>query len=127
MKIATVGVTSSNLKETVKFYTTLGFTFPDYEPDEQHLEPLTPDGSARLMIDSKELITNILGKVPQTANHSSFAIEFSSPEEVNLVAKKIAEQNYTLVKEPWDAFWGQRYAIIADPDGYMIDLYAKLD
>jgi uncharacterized glyoxalase superfamily protein PhnB len=29
-------------------------------------------------------------------------------------------------KEPWDAFWGQRYAVVADPDGNHVDLYAPL-
>ena len=27
-------------------------------------------------------------------------------------------------KEPWDAFWGQRYAVVKDPDGNHIDLFA---
>ena len=27
-------------------------------------------------------------------------------------------------KEPWDAFWGQRYAQLRDPDGVPVDLYA---
>jgi hypothetical protein len=30
-------------------------------------------------------------------------------------------------KEPWDAFWGQRYAIVHDPDGNTVDLFAELD
>jgi len=29
-------------------------------------------------------------------------------------------------KEPWDAFWGQRYAQVKDPDGTVIDLFATL-
>jgi len=29
-----------------------------------------------------------------------------------------------VVKEPWDAFWGQHYAIVADPEGYRCDLFA---
>ena len=29
-------------------------------------------------------------------------------------------------KEPWDAFWGQRYASVKDPDGNQIDLFAPL-
>jgi uncharacterized glyoxalase superfamily protein PhnB len=28
--------------------------------------------------------------------------------------------------EPWDAFWGMRYAVIHDPDGNGIDLFATL-
>ena len=29
-------------------------------------------------------------------------------------------------KEPWDAFWGQRYAQVFDPDGNSVDLFAPL-
>jgi len=29
-------------------------------------------------------------------------------------------------EEPWDAFWGQRYAIVRDPDGNGVDLFAPL-
>ena len=29
-------------------------------------------------------------------------------------------------KEPWDAFWGQRYAQLRDPDGVPVDLFAAL-
>ena len=28
--------------------------------------------------------------------------------------------------EPWDAFWGQRYATVLDPDGNSVDLFAAL-
>ena len=28
--------------------------------------------------------------------------------------------------EPWDAVWGQRYAVVHDPDGNPVDLYAAL-
>ena len=28
--------------------------------------------------------------------------------------------------EPWDAFWGQRYASVRDPDGNGVDLFAPL-
>jgi uncharacterized glyoxalase superfamily protein PhnB len=27
---------------------------------------------------------------------------------------------------PFDAFWGQRYAVLQDPDGNGVDLYAPL-
>ncbi len=28
--------------------------------------------------------------------------------------------------KPWDAFWGQRYASVLDPDGNAVDLFAAL-
>ncbi len=126
MKLNAIGVCSSNLKRTVEFYTILGFKFPEYKEDEDHLEPETPEGYARLMIDSKKLITEILGEEPKPSNHSHFAIQYDSVEELNSVAEKIKSSGFAIFKEPWDAFWGQRYCIVEDPDGYKCDLYATL-
>jgi catechol 2,3-dioxygenase-like lactoylglutathione lyase family enzyme len=126
MKLNAIGVTSSNLQKTVDFYKLLGFQFPEFKPDEQHLEPLPTEGSARLMIDSKELITSLIGEDPKPSSHSAFALEYDSAAEVNDVAAKVKEAGFKVDKEPWDAFWGQRYAVVEDPDGYKVDLYAAL-
>lgn len=126
MKINAVGVSSRDLAETVRFYETLGFSFPEYSAEDQHLEPETPDDSARLMIDSVELMTELIGARPRPGNHSSFAIQYDSPEEVDQIAARVVEAGFTVVSEPWDAFWGQRYAVVQDPDGYQVDLFAAL-
>lgn len=126
MKIDAIGVTSSNFAETVKFYSLIGFKFPQYSPEEDHIEANHKEGEIRLMIDSKKLITEILGYEPKPSNHSAFAIKFTKPEEINEVVNQLKENNYKVFKEPWDAFWGQRYAIVIDPDGYMIDLFCSL-
>lgn len=125
MKLNAVGVTARNLKKSVAFYSLLGFQFPEFKEDEQHVET-TPNGDAKLMIDSVEMIKEILGEDPKPGNHSPFAVQYDSPQELNKVTEKIKESGFTIVKEPWDAFWGQRYAIVEDPDGYKVDLYAYL-
>jgi len=89
--------------------------------------PMTPDGSARPMIDSKKLLTELLGEAPRPGNHSSFAIHCDSPAEVDKTVARIKKAGFKVVTEPWDAFWGQRYAIVQDPDGYKVDLYAPLE
>jgi uncharacterized glyoxalase superfamily protein PhnB len=33
----------------------------------------------------------------------------------------------TSLRTPFDAFWGQRYATVLDPDGNAVDLFAPLD
>jgi len=126
MKIDAVEVTTSDMKRTMAFYQLLGFEFTDIKKDEDHLEPKTPEGSARLMIDTKKVVTEMLGAPPKPGNHGSFAIQYSSPGEIDAVAKKVKDAGFTLVKEPWDAFWRQRYAVVQDPDGYQVDLYAPL-
>lgn len=126
MKLNAVAVATSDMKRTIAFYSLLGFDFSQVKADEEHVEPLTPDGSARLMIDSMAMISGIIGHSPVPGNHSVFAIQFDSPGEIDAVCRKVSEAGFTVVKEPWDAFWGQRYAIVQDPDGYLIDLYASL-
>lgn len=124
MKLNAIGVSTSNMQKSLDFYTILGFKFP--EINEEHTESQPDDGSAKLMIDKKEIIKKIMGTDPIPSNHSNFAVQFDSKEEVNSAAKRIEEAGFKIIKKPWDAFWGQRYCIIEDPDGYKLDLYAKL-
>ena len=126
MKLDAVTVTSTNFVETVRFYELLGFTFSPVVGDEKHLEAITPEGGVRLMIDDAGLMETITGKKPLPPTHSSFAIKCQSSEAVDSAIAAITQAGFSVVKQPWDAFWGQRYAIVADPDGYMTDVFAWL-
>ncbi|MDA1316711.1 MAG: VOC family protein [bacterium] len=126
MKLNAVGVTTSNFSKTLEFYELLGFKFPDGVGDGAHIETAITDSSAKLMIDSKDMAKDIIGEDQKPGNHSSFAVQYDSAEEVNDIASKIKSAGFTIIKEPWDAFWGQRYCVVEDPDGYKVDLYAEL-
>ncbi len=124
MKLNAVGVTSKNISKSVEFYKTLGLKFPEFKKDDQHVESISESGSIKLMIDSPSLIFDIIGQTPAPSNHSAFAIEYKDANEVNKIIKNLKEKGFEVFKEPWDAFWGQRYAIVKDPGGYLVDLYA---
>lgn len=126
MKLNAVAITSSDIKRSIQFYEILGFQFPKFKDDEQHTESIVQDNETKLMIDSEKLSTELLGEKPFPSNHSSFAIEFDSAEEVNEIAKEVEKNGFVVNKYPWNAFWGQRYCVVEDPDGYKLDLYSKL-
>jgi catechol 2,3-dioxygenase-like lactoylglutathione lyase family enzyme len=126
MKLDAVGITSSNMKQTIKFYSLLGFEFPKDQENEGHIEPVTSKGSARLMIDKKEIVKNIIEEDPKPGNHSTFAIQYDTPKEIDSIVEKLKGEGFKIVKEPWDAFWGQRYAVVEDPDRYRVDLYSYI-
>jgi uncharacterized glyoxalase superfamily protein PhnB len=126
MKLDAVTVTSGNFARTAEFYTLLGFDFPQFEAGAKHLEPVTKPGEVRLMIDERGLMKSITGRDPVPPTHSSFAIKCDSPAGVDQAVANIESAGFSVVKAPWDAFWGQRYAIVADPDGYMVDVFAPL-
>jgi len=125
MNISALGVVSSNIPQTIKFYVLLEFEFPDYAGLD-HLEAITKPGETRLMIDSESLIKSLIHEDPKPANHATFAIEYPLPRDVDTATASLKAQGHTIVTKPWDAFWGQRYAVVADPDGYRIDLFTAL-
>jgi catechol 2,3-dioxygenase-like lactoylglutathione lyase family enzyme len=124
MQLDAVSVSSRDLRRAAEFYGLLGFVFPEFTPDQKHLEPITEEGEVRLMIDEHEFVKSMTGVEPKPPTHSSFAMKCDSAATVDAAVTRVKAAGFTIVKEPWDAFWGQRYAIVADPDGYMIDLFA---
>ncbi len=124
--IAAVSVTSTDMRRSIAFYSALGFDFSAADPDQDHVEPASAPGDMRLMIDSASLIASITGVAPVPASHSAFALLCDSPAGVDAAAEAVSAAGFDVAKAPWDAFWGQRYAILRDPEGYLVDLFAPL-
>ena len=120
-----IGITASNMAESIRFYRALGLEMPE-TPDEGHVEAVMANG-VRLMLDSEEVIYSFLPEWKRTdGNQVSLAFECESPAEVDKISARVSEAGFEGEKEPWDAFWGQRYALLGDPDGVRINLYATL-
>ena len=119
-----LGVVSSNLAESIRFYRLLGIALPE-EP-EGHIEATLPNG-VRFMLDSEETMRSFRpGWTRATGNQIALAFECDSPGEVDETFRRVVDAGFHAEKEPWDAFWGQRYAQVHDPDGVGVDLYAAL-
>ena len=55
------------------------------------------------------------------------AFKCTSPAEVDELFERVVKAGHRYHKAPWDAFWGQRYAVVIDPDGNLVDLFAGLE
>lgn len=126
IRLDAVAVSTTDMAKTVAFYELLGFTFPEWGAGDKHVEPIAKPGEVRLMIDTAALMEQLTGHKPVPPNHSSFAMLCDTPAEVDAVADALNGAGHTLAVAPWDAFWGQRYATVRDPDGYQIDIFAPL-
>jgi uncharacterized glyoxalase superfamily protein PhnB len=119
-----LGIVVSNLARSMAFYRLLGVDFP--EDGEGHVEATSPSG-ARLMLDEESVVKSFRPDwTRETGNQLALAFECSSPAEVDELWTRAKEAGFDADKEPWDAFWGQRYAQLRDPDGVPVDLYAAL-
>jgi len=120
-----IGIVVSDMATSIRFYRLLGLDMPE-TPDEGHVEASMPSG-VRLMLDSEEVVRTFQPEWSrETGNQVSLAFQCSSPAEVDEVYARIIAASFEGEKEPWDAFWGQRYALLGDPDGVRINLYAAL-
>ncbi|WP_456279254.1 VOC family protein [Bacillus sp. AK128] len=126
IKLDMVGIVVKDMKQSLEFYRTLGFNIPIEANEEQHVE-VNQDG-VRLAFDTEEIARGVYGtgsfeKEP-TGHRVELAFKCSTANEVNELCALIVEKGYKLHREPWDAFWGQRYAIVVDPDENLISLFA---
>ena len=120
-----IGITVSDLRRSMQFYRLLGLDLPD-DPAEDHVEATMANGT-RLMFDTEEVIRSFLPNWARSdGNQVSLAFECASPAEVDEIYARVLDAGFHGEKEPWDAFWGQRYAQLADPDGIPVDVYAQL-
>lgn len=72
------------------------------------------------------MIVGIYGYEPQTIRDKiELAFLCDSAAGVDEMYQKVSDAGYETFKELWDAFWGQRYAIIKDPDGNLLSLFAN--
>lgn len=125
MSLDAVGIVSKNIEESIKFYAILGVTLKQ-EGGPDHYEGTTPSG-VRIMIDSAELIKKLNPHWKEPVGSGVIlCFKQNSPKTVDDTFKKVTEAGYKSVQEPWDAFWGQRYASVQDPDGNQIDIFAAL-
>jgi catechol 2,3-dioxygenase-like lactoylglutathione lyase family enzyme len=118
-----IGIVASDMARSIRFYRLLGLDVPE-TPDEGHVDTFLPNGM-RFMLDSEEVIRSFLPDWSrETGNQLSLALECATPAEVDELYQRITGEGFEGEKEPWDAFWGQRYALLLDPDGVSINLYA---
>jgi uncharacterized glyoxalase superfamily protein PhnB len=126
MKLDAIGVVVPDMARAVKFYQLLGVEFEDPEPETAHHEATLPNG-LRLMLDTVDLVKSFTEWVEPVGNRVGLAFLCDSPAEVDEIYKRVTDAGFEGAKEPWDAFWGQRYAQVKDPGGSTVDLFARLE
>lgn len=127
MSLDAIGVVVRNMKSALSFYQLFGLSFTAFGEDNHHYEATTPSG-IRLMLDSEELIAKLhpdhrYGE----GGRISLAFAQQSAQDVDALHSQIVAAGFTSDREPFDAFWGQRYCTLKDPDGNIVAIFAPLE
>jgi catechol 2,3-dioxygenase-like lactoylglutathione lyase family enzyme len=123
-----IGLVVADMGKSLAFYRRLGLDLPAAADAEPHVDlELTP--GIRLLWDTAENVRSFdpTWSPPSGGARMGLAFGCDSPADVDRLYTELINAGYEGHLAPWDAFWGQRYASVRDPDGNGVDLFAPLE
>ena len=127
LRLAVVELVVRDMATTLAFYRRLGLPVPSDVDDAPHVE--VEVGGLRLAFDTEEVLRSFdpgWTRPAEGGHRVALAFACSSPAEVDQSYAELTAAGYGGHLPPWDAPWGMRYAVVHDPDGTPVDLFAGL-
>jgi len=123
-----IGLVVADLAASLAFYRRVGLDIPADADQAPHVEVTLP-GGLRLAWDTEETITSFDDSwTPPSGGHRvALAFACDDAADVDASYRALVAAGSPGHREPWDAFWGQRYAVVLDPDGNHVELFAPQD
>jgi catechol 2,3-dioxygenase-like lactoylglutathione lyase family enzyme len=123
---AAIELVVSDMATSLAFYRLLGLDIPPEADAAPHVD--ADLGGLRIMWDLESTITSFDPgwTRPGGGHRVGLAFSCASPAEVDAAYAELTTAGYEGHLPPWDAFWGMRYAVVHDPDGVTVDLFAPL-
>ncbi len=125
-KLDVVGVVVADMARALTFYRLLGLDVPADADSEPHVEVHLP-GGMRLAFDTEATIASFHPTWrPGSGGRVGLAFAVPDAAAVDAAYAELTAAGHHGELEPFDAFWGMRYATVHDPDGTGVDLFAPL-
>ncbi|NUK09582.1 VOC family protein [Streptomyces lunaelactis] len=125
-RLDAIGLVASDMAASLAFYRRLGLDIPAEADSAPHAEATLPSG-LRMLWDTEETVRSFDPEWTRPTGGERLGLAFlcDSPAEVDSVYAELIEAGHQGHLVPWDAFWGQRYAVVLDPDGCGVSLFAN--
>ncbi|TDC76202.1 VOC family protein [Streptomyces hainanensis] len=123
-----ISIVTDDLAASLAFYRRLGIDVAEGAENQPHVEATLP-GGLRFAWDTVETIRSFMPDWAPVSGAQRIGIAFRCADaaDVDTLYAELTAAGHVGEKAPWDAFWGQRYAVVKDPDGNGVDLFAPLD
>ena len=122
----TIDIVVASMAASMKFYRTLGLPAPDGQDAEDQVQVATPGGTTLGFLTEALMKGHNPHWVQPVGQRVTFACRCDSAAEVDATYARVVAAGYEGRQAPWDAPWGQRYAMLGDPDGNRVDLFAAM-
>jgi uncharacterized glyoxalase superfamily protein PhnB len=125
--LSVIELVVDDMAATLAFYRELGVDIPEAAAGEDHVD--VEVGSMRLAFDTRALIESMDATwTPPVGGHRvALAFRCNTPADVDATYERVIAAGHRGHLEPWDAFWGMRYAVVRDPNGVPVDLFCELE
>ncbi len=128
--IAKINIIARHFDETLAFYRLLGLDIPEVlaQPADTRHAP-ADNGDASFAIDNEALarIYSAEWRHADVKNSVLMTARLPTREEVDSTFDTLVGAGHRPIQPPYDAFWGARYAIVADPEGNSVGLESPMD
>lgn len=128
LQLSLIELVVADMAATLAFYRRVGLDIPPDADQQPHVD-VELKGGLRLAFDTEDTIRSFDPEWsrPSAGGHRvALAFACDSPAEVDAAYAALTGAGHEGHLPPWDAFWGMRYAIVHDPDGTPVDLFAPL-
>ncbi len=123
-----LNVVAADLAASLDFYRRLGVEVPDVGDDEVHVELPQPGGfSLEIDAHGSARIWHAGFRADPAGVGVVLGFRLPSNDAVDERYAELTAAGYTGRQPPFDAFWGARYAIVADPDGNDVGLMGPIE
>jgi catechol 2,3-dioxygenase-like lactoylglutathione lyase family enzyme len=126
-KLDVIGIVVADMGKALAFYRRLGLELPESAAAEPHVETTLP-GGLRVAFDTEDVVRSFHPAWTPVRGSGRIGLAFLLPDAagVDALYADLLAAGHDGELAPFDAFWGQRYAVVQDPDGNGVDLFAPL-
>jgi uncharacterized glyoxalase superfamily protein PhnB len=126
-----IDIVTRDFEATMGFYQLLGVEVEAVgggEDEIWHADVQFPDGTA-FHIDNVALaqIYNAAWRQPEGSSSVVVGFSVANRDAVDHLYRKLMDAGYEGRQVPYDAFWGARYAVVADPNGIDVGIMSPMD
>lgn len=127
-----VNIVAKSFDATLKFYRLVGLEIPEplAQPPGALHATAKAEGGVVLEIDNEYLGRIYNAGVRSQAGgdgRTIIGVTVESREDVDAIYARLVAAGHQGRQRPYDAFWGSRYAVVADPEGNDVGLMSPPD
>ena len=122
-----INLVVTDMAATVGFYRALGLDLGEDAPWTGYHRPAQAGGALDMDFDSTTFAAVWCEGWPAGRPGVVVGFKVAEREDVDAIYETMTAAGYAGLQPPYDAFWGARFAVLADPDGHGVGIMSPAE